>query len=293
MPRSARTIGLLVLVIAVLTAGAPSMIRIKPGDTLSELAATHHTTVAALQQANHLSGTMIYAGRLLTIPGSATPAVTSTTSTREITTSYLVRSGDSLIGLAQRFHTTTSQIIQRNRLTHTMIWIGQRLSFVSLATTTSTTASPVAEAVARSASLHRSQLSRTQLPSKGAVQALIRTAATRHGVPVPLALALAYQESGFQMSVVSPVDAVGAMQVLPSTAHTLGLIHGRTFNLLVAADNVEAGVVLLRDLLDATGSGPGAMAGYYQGLGSISRIGLLPETKAYIRNITQLSLRFA
>ena len=46
---------------------------------------------------------------------------------------------------------------------------------------------------------------------------------------------------------VSPVDAIGAMQVLPSTARALGRLHGRSFDLLKASDNVEAGVLLLRD----------------------------------------------
>jgi len=76
--RSARALGLPVLVAAVLTAGAPSVIRIRPGDTLSELARKHHTTVATLQALNHMGGsTVIYAGDTLIVPGtrSASPAV--------------------------------------------------------------------------------------------------------------------------------------------------------------------------------------------------------------------------
>ena len=65
-PRSSvRTVGLLVLLTAVLTAGAPSVIRVKRGDTLSGLAARYGTTVSALQKANHLKGDTIYAGELL------------------------------------------------------------------------------------------------------------------------------------------------------------------------------------------------------------------------------------
>lgn len=55
------------------SAAAPTLIRIKPGDTLSELALRHGTTVAALRELNNLPGTMIYAGRTLRIPEPARP----------------------------------------------------------------------------------------------------------------------------------------------------------------------------------------------------------------------------
>jgi soluble lytic murein transglycosylase-like protein len=147
--------------------------------------------------------------------------------------------------------------------------------------------------VARSAATHRAVLRSRSLPSKAAVKQMIIRSARRHAVPVSLALAVAYQESGFQQRVVSPVDAIGAMQVLPSTGRALGRLHGRTFDLLKASDNVEAGVLLLRDLLQATGRADRALAGYYQGLGSISRQGLLPQTKQYVRNVQLLRHRFS
>ena len=63
--------------------------------------------------------------------------------------------------------------------------------------------------------------------------------------------------------------------------------------LLKTSDNIEAGVTLLKDLLRATGSQQGALRGYYQGLGSISRKGVLPQTHAYVKNIMLLQKRFA
>jgi soluble lytic murein transglycosylase-like protein len=83
------------------------------------------------------------------------------------------------------------------------------------------------------------------------------------------------------------------MQVLPSTGRSLGRLHGRSFNLLKASDNVEAGVLLIKDLLRATGSVERALAGYYQGLGSVARKGMLPQTRQYIRNVTVLRARFS
>ena len=302
--RSARALGLLVLVAAVLTAGAPSVIRIRPGDTLSEIAKKHHTTVATLQALNHMGGsTTIYAGDTLVVPSTRAaapaPAVRRTT-TRTVLKPYTVRAGDGLIVVARKLHTTPAVLTATNKLKRNYLILGETLRYPVRVTTVSTPARSsggttvvIPGSVSRSAAAHRAILRSHPLPSKAAVRALITRSAQRHGVPVSLALALAYQESGFQQRVVSPVDAIGAMQVLPSTGRSLGRLHGRTFDLLKASDNVEAGVLLLRDLLQATGSVEKALAGYYQGLGSVSRIGQLPQTKQYIRNIQLLRHRFA
>jgi LysM repeat protein len=291
MNRNARTVGVLVLLAAVVTAGAPSIIKIRPGDTLSGLAQRHHTTVAALKQANQLSGDTIYAGALLRLPGNATPAP-APAAARTVARVHVVKPGDNLTRLAQRFGHSVSWLRAKNGLRGDTIVIGQRLVYGATAAPAPATSTRTYGAVGRSAAHHRAVLSQRAVPSKAAVRALIRAAAARYDVPTSLALALAYQESGFQQRVVSPVDAIGVMQVLPSTGRGLGRIHGRTFDLLTASDNVEAGVMLLRDLLRATGSTEKALAGYYQGLGSVGRVGLLPQTHQYIKNVKLLQRRF-
>lgn len=302
LPRPARALGLLVLLTIVLTAGAPGLIRIKRGDTLSALALQHHTTVAVLQALNHMGGsTTIYAGDTLVVPGTAAARPAPRPATRTSLALYVVKPGDGLIRVARRYRTTPQRLQQLNRLTSTTLLVGQRLK-VPVTVRVAPAARPataggdgtvtIPGSVAGSAAAHRALLASRSLPSKAAVQSLIRKAAKKYGVPTDLALALSYQESGFQQRVVSPVDAIGAMQVLPSTGRSLGQLHGRSFDLLDARDNVEAGVLLLSDLLRATGSLEKALAGYYQGLGSVSRIGLLPQTTQYVRNITLLRQRF-
>ncbi|HUR51045.1 MAG TPA: transglycosylase SLT domain-containing protein [Mycobacteriales bacterium] len=298
--RGLRTLGLLVLVAAVVTAGAPTAIRVHRGDTLSALALRHHTTVAALQALNHMGGsTTIYAGEVFLVPGtrSAAPRHPARPVSRTVLRSYTVRSGDGLIVVARRLHTTPAVLTRVNRLHRSYLILGERLRYPVVVRSTAparrSTTVVVPGSVTRSAAVHRAMLRSHALPSKAAVKQLITRSARRHHVPVSLALALAYQESGFQQRVVSPVDAIGAMQVLPSTGRALGRLHGRSFDLLKASDNVEAGVLLLRDLIQATGTVDKALAGYYQGLGSISRQGLLPQTKRYVRNIQLLRHRFS
>ena len=288
------TVGTVVLLAAVLSAGAPGLIRLHRGDTLSALALTHHTTVRVLLDLNHLSGNaIIYAGDLLKVPAAGT--ATRTAVRAPVARSYVVRPNDNLTTVARRLRTTVADLVARNHLRRTTIFIGQRLGYAAaVAPAPVPTAAPAHLGPAgRSAAQHRAVLATRAVPSKAAVRALIVRAARRHGVAPDLALAVAYQESGFQQQVVSPVDAVGVMQVLPSTARSLGQAHGRRFDLLKASDNVEAGVLLLDDLLRATGSWQAAMAGYYQGLGSVHAQGLLPQTYAYIRNVGFLRHRFA
>jgi LysM repeat protein len=289
MQRSVRTIGLLVLLAAVLTAAAPSVIRIHRGDTLSGLAAKYGTSVSALQRANHLSGTTIYAGDLLAIPGQNVQA----TSTRTVSAVYVVRAGDNLTKLGRKLGHSVAWLKARNHLRSSTIVIGQHLVYGVRVAAAASVAPTVIGGVTQSAAYHRQVLRSRTMPSRSHVRDLIRASARRHGVPTSLALALSYQESGFQQRVVSPVDAIGVMQVLPSTGRSLGRMHGRTYDLLKAEDNVEAGVTLISDLLRATGSVQKALAGYYQGLGSLGRVGYLPQTRAYIKNILLLRTHFA
>ena len=58
-------------------------------------------------------------------------------------------------------------------------------------------------------------------------------------------------------------------------------------------DNVKAGSLYLAHLLRETGGDPTmAAAAYYQGLSSVRRIGMLPETQRYVANVMALRSRF-
>lgn len=293
-----RALGVLVALVAVVTAGAPNVLRIHRGDTLSQIALDHHTTVARLIALNHLPGNgLIIAGRTLLLPGTTSTPTATTTTRRTTTHVYVVRTGDNLTHLARQFGTTPRALEVLNHLPSDRILIGQQLTYRTTALVRNTVVRRVApvpqqSSVATSAAGHRAELAVRSLPSQAAVQDLILRAARRNHVDPSFALAVAYQESGFQQRVVSPVDAIGVMQVLPSTGRALSQAYGRSFDLLQASDNIDAGVLLLRELLAMTGSPSGALAGYYQGLGSIKAQGLLPQTHDYIRNITLLQRRF-
>jgi soluble lytic murein transglycosylase-like protein len=93
---------------------------------------------------------------------------------------------------------------------------------------------------------------------------------------------------------VSSANARGIMQVMPGTWDWVQAnLAGQRLDPASATDNVRAGSLYLGQLLRETNGDPAlAAAGYYQGLGSVRRIGMLPETRRYVDNILALRGRF-
>lgn len=124
-------------------------------------------------------------------------------------------------------------------------------------------------------------------PGRATVRRVIIKTSHRYGVGSNLALAISWQESGWQMDQISSAHAVGAMQVLPSTGRWLSTVVGRRLELRDLHDNVTAGVVLIRVLRDHAGVRH-SVAGYYQGLASVRANGMYRDTKHYVSNVLYL-----
>ena len=277
-----------VLLALVVTASASglTLYRIRSGDTLTAIAQRYHTTVARLIALNHLpgNGNLIYAGQSLKVPA---PAVAKPRSSwRTVTTTYVVRPGDSLYAIAGHQHVSPRTIARVNRLPRSlMVVIGQRLAIPHR----------VHVVVAAPAPVGRPHLfAGGWVPSGPAMAAIVRATAHRWGVDPRLAQAVAWQESGFNQRWVSATGAVGAMQIEPYTADYLAtyVVH-RHLNIYNANDNATAGVALLAVLLRETHGNQGkAVAGYYQGLASVQSRGMFNDTKAYVRSVLALRNRF-
>lgn len=288
--RTARTLVAVLAVAAVSTAAAPSVITVQPGDTLWGLARTHGTSVSELQRLNGLDGSgTIYAGRSLTVSAGGGG---STGGGR----THTVVAGDTLSQLAVTYGTSARALGEANGLASSgLIRIGATLTVPGgggPAAETSNAGVTIPDRVRTSVAQNRATLAARSQPSKAAVQDLVAATARAQGVDPSLAMAVAFHESGFQQRVVSPVNAIGVMQVLPSTGEDVSRSIGRDLDLLDARDNITAGVVFLKQLLRSTGSTDAALAGYYQGLGSVAKRGRLPQTDAYLANIRALRSRF-
>jgi soluble lytic murein transglycosylase-like protein len=116
---------------------------------------------------------------------------------------------------------------------------------------------------------------------------LITAAAARHQVDAELLKCLLEVESGFDSRAVSPKGAMGVAQLMPETAHDLGVR-----NPFDPVEAVDAAARLLHDLLERSGGRfVPALAAYNAGQGAVTRYGGLPpyhETYAYIERILTL-----
>ena len=285
------------------TPAAPvsSTYTVRAGETVTGIAARHKTTVKAIISANSLRADgLILAGQKLTIPGAAgapaparTPAATATT--------YTVRAGDTVSAIAARHGTTVKAIVAANGLgPSAMVRIGQKLT---LAGASSSSPAPAlvgdtfagrtyARDVVDAANANKRALLAAGVPSKAQMQAKVAATARAYGLDPALVQAIALQESGFNHTAVSPANAIGTMQVIPSSGDWASSIVGRQLNLLDPDDNVVAGVVILRALVRMSPDLPSAIAGYYQGAASVRKYGMFADTRRYAANVQTLMTRF-
>ena len=281
---------------------------VAPGETLWTIAAAHNLTTRSFAAANGLSpDAQVIAGSVLKIPTVAeaasalasAPAASAPAAGSNATGAqpagappalggYIVRPGDTLSGLAATSRVPAAQIAQMNGLDPD----GPLLAGTVLKLPTGAPTPPRASAPAPA-------VEHVPAASPEPTQARVSSAdiaavASRNGVPSSLASAIAWQESGFNNSMVSSANARGVMQVMPGTwDYVQANLAARRLDPASATDNVGAGVLYLGQLLRQTGGDPAlAAAGYYQGLASVRRVGMLPETRRYVDNVLALRSRF-
>lgn len=304
--KAAQGVGVPLLLAAVVTAGSPgwSTYRIKSGDTLTEIAQRYHTTVATLVKANDLPGNghLIIAGETLRVPVPARARKAARATARTVVVRYRVVEGDSLFKIAARYRVQPIAIVAANHLPRSLVVrLGSVLRIpVRRAVVAHPKAAPANTFAGRTypnhvvaaAAHNRHVLASRSQPSKTQIRKLIVKTARKHGVDPNLALAVSWQESGWNHRKVSVANAIGAMQVIPSTGEWASGVVGRRLDLLNPRDNITAGVVLLQVLTRAA-SQPDAIAGYYQGLASVRRNGMYTDTKRYVANVQALRQQFA
>lgn len=103
--------------------------RVAPGETLSELAKQHRTSVATLARVNHLrDASYIRIGQVIAVPGSRRTAAVDRTPGYGVVR-HVVRPGDTVSELARRYRTTAASIVRGSGLSSAhLIRIGDRIS---------------------------------------------------------------------------------------------------------------------------------------------------------------------
>ena len=261
--------------------------RVRSGDTLGAIATRTRTPLATLYTMNRLGArSIIHPGQALRVRGT-----TKATPRRASTTAYTVRSGDTLSGIAAKRGTTLAALLKANRLSaSSVIHPGQRLRVPARAARSATSSNTFAgrtypSSTVNAANRNRAALARTSVPSRSQTKAMIIATARRHGVDPRLALAVGWQESGWNQRQVSVANAIGVMQVIPSSGQWASDMAGRRLNLMRTQDNITAGVVILRSLTRSAATLDQAIAGYYQGLYSVQHHGMYADTKVYVASV--------
>jgi N-acetylmuramoyl-L-alanine amidase len=313
------------LVLAAPAAASANLLHVvTPGESLSSVAAADGLTVTQLAAANGLSSsTHLISGAALAIPprgagGLSAPAVTASTTAgsragdgdgdsddrgatvaaaapspaRPSSGSYVVRPGDTLSAIAARAGMTVRQLAAVNGLNPN----GYLVSGAVLGLGGGGAAGPAAASVSQpvGARAQGSAVGPPYTTPERVTPSQVGSIAAANGVPPSLAKAIGWQESGFNNGLVSRADARGVMQILPGTWQWINSSLTPTrLSPTSAADNVRGGVLLLHSLLQSTGGSPSlAAAGYYQGLPSVERHGLLPSTQRYVRSVMSLTSSF-
>jgi LysM repeat protein len=282
---------------------------VKPGDTLSAIAARHGVGLSEVFKWNGLGmSSVIYPGQKVKVGGgSSTPAPSAPAAPKPSAPapassgSYTIKAGDTLSGIAARNGVRLSDVLSANRLTmSSIIYPGQKLvipgaSTIAPASSTPATTTPLVPstflgfsypaAVVSSANQNKALLNASPVPSRQQMKSIVADTARRMGVDASLALAFAFQESGFDQRAVSPANAIGTMQVIPSSGEWASDLVGRKLNLLDPYDNATAGIAIIRQLVRTSPDVDTAIAGYYQGQYSVSQNGMYEDTKGYVAAI--------
>jgi soluble lytic murein transglycosylase-like protein len=251
-----------------LALGASAAYTVKPGDTLSGIAARLGVSATELARTNGITDpNLVYAGRSLALPGGRTASVPART--------YVVVAGDNLSTIARRHGVTVTELARANHLdVRKVLRLGTRLAVPAPAARTGYPARLLAS------------------PDRLALVPHFLRWSKANGLPADLVMATTWLESGWQNGAVSKVGAIGIGQLMPGTVKFVRheLIGIDWLDPRIPEHNIRMSARYLRFLLRRSGGDVRtALAGYYQGPGSVARHGALPGTAAYVNGV--LSLR--
>lgn len=190
------------------------------------------------------------------------------------TVTHVVRSGDSLFGIADRYGVTLSSLLKANKLTKdSVIRPGQKLSVPGGVDASAVKVPPKLPADVRS------------VPSRVRLVPVFVAEAARYKIPSDLLMALAYTESSWRPGIVSSAGAIGIGQLLPDTARWVAkdLIGLPRLDPFDPEDNIRMSARYLRWLLDRWPTEKLALAAYFEGGTTVSKSGPSRGAQRYAR----------
>ncbi|WP_341392557.1 LysM peptidoglycan-binding domain-containing protein [Arthrobacter sp. G119Y2] len=274
---------------------------VEAGDTLSGIAASHGVSLDSVLAANNLTLTsMIRPGQEIALSGGS--AAGEAAPAAAAAGSHTVAAGDTLTGIAARHNVSLSALMSANGMDDSsVLYPGDTVALPGAGVTTLGAAPAEAapadlvpntflhytypDHVVADANANKHALNAASVPSRADMQQIVAQTAAQMGVDPALAMAFSFQESGFDQSAVSPANAIGAMQVIPSSGDWASDLVGRQLNLLDPYDNATAGVAIISSLIRTSDSLETAVASYYQGQYSVTTQGMFEDTRGYVASV--------
>jgi LysM repeat protein/beta-lactamase class A len=281
---------------------------VKPGETLSAIAAQYGLTVDQLMSANGITDPdRLAEGQALKLPSTtarspgggsagaasanAAPAAGAPAAAgappAARTSEYVVQAGDTLGGIAKALGISLKALMDANadlpdpdRLS-----IGQKLSVPAGASAPAPTSGA---STARNGQAPAAASSASTATTDEATATLDKLA-QQYGVDASLLRALAWIDTDGKPR---RLDAPGALGYLTVTDKTFEYIQQtlvkRTLDRDVPGDNLEAGVAYVASMLKWGGDEPKGLAGFLQGPGSVRENGVRPNIDQQVKRILAL-----
>jgi soluble lytic murein transglycosylase-like protein len=192
-----------------------------------------------------------------TVLGSATIAWHARSSAEAACPSYVIRWGDTLARIAERYHTTISALARLNGIRNVnLIYAGQTIC-VGTGAVTAATSDPL------------------EWSTPAEVRALLLRAADQHRLPRDLVLAIAWQESRWTQHVIAWDGGVGTMQLMPYTTAWLNNYLGTQYDAYRLKDNIQLGTMYLSMLWrEFPGQLDKVISGYNEGARNVTTHGI-------------------
>ena len=224
---------------------------------------------------------------------------------------YVVKPGDSLWAISRANGVSVAALAAANHMKQTdLLLIGRKLNIpgaasaptaAAAASSTTTAAQPAANPWTFCSTFQASKGPWGVLPSelrsspkRLALQPVFIRWANHYNLSLALLEAIAWQESGWQQGVISPVGAIGAGQLMPDTANFIvNNIIGMPMNINSISDNIHMSAAFLGYLSDLEGNNLCAtIAAYYEGPLNLGHYGVFAETQQYVASVEALIPRF-
>jgi hypothetical protein len=202
---------------------------------------------------------------------------------------YTVLAGDSLGRISDYYHSSIWSLAHANHIANiNRIFVGQRLC---IPTTAGNRVGGAASGLLPNGEVRKFAYNALEQSSQPQVASLLRQAATRHGLPANLLMAIAWQESGWNQHVIAYDGGIGTMQIMPYTAQGLNRQVNGHYDPYKLRDNIELGAIYLHSLWQGFhGDQTKIISAYNQGGWSVIHQGI--SNWPYVHNVQTLMKRY-